>query len=31
MTAFHQDLALCSGDHRTLRFAIADPPAPPST
>ena len=25
MTAFHQDLALCSGDHRTLRFAIADP------
>ena len=25
MTAFYQDLALCSGDHRTLRFAIADP------
>jgi hypothetical protein len=25
MTAFHQDLAVCSGDDRTLRFAIADP------
>ena len=31
MTAFHQDLALCSGDDRTLRFAIADDPASPST
>jgi hypothetical protein len=25
MTTFHQDFTLCSGDDRTLRFAIVDP------
>jgi hypothetical protein len=24
MTAFYQDFTLCSGDHRTLRFAVTD-------